>query len=172
MTGVHVASGAPVELKQHFQEAFGRVAATVGVIGVCDDDGEVHGMTATAISSLSNEPPSLIALVNQQNQTLHMICERKRFSVSFLSTGAEDLAHKLSRPGERKIIDAAHLDRPTGWPMPALRNATASVVCELDDCIPQFTHEILVGRITHVRTSTGPADPLLYLQRRFQRLTA
>jgi flavin reductase len=172
MMGVHVADGAPVDLKQHFQEAFGRVAATVGVIAVCDDDGEVHGMTATAISSLSNDPPSLVALVNQQNRTLHMICERKRFSVNFLSTRAEDLAQKLSRPGDRKIIDAAHLDRLTGWPMPALRNTTASLVCDLDDCIPQYTHGILVGRITHVRTSEGPADPLLYLQRRFQCLTA
>jgi flavin reductase len=172
MTGVQIVGGASVDLKQHFQEAFGRVAATVGVIGVCGDDGELHGMTATAISSLSNDPPSVIVLVNQRNQTLHMIYERKRFSVNFLSTGAEDLAHKLSRPGARKIIDAAHLDQPTGWPMPALRNATANLVCDLDDSIPQFTHEILVGRITHVRTSAGPADPLLYLQRRFQRLTA
>ncbi len=172
MMGAQVAGGVPVDLKQHFQEAFGRVAATVGVIGVCDDDGDVHGMTATAISSLSSDPPSLVALVNQQNQTLSMICERRRFSVNFLSTGAEGLAQELSRPGQRKIIDPAYLDRPTGWPMPALRNATATLVCDLDDCIPQFTHGILVGRITHVCISEGPADPLLYFQRRFQRLTA
>jgi flavin reductase (DIM6/NTAB) family NADH-FMN oxidoreductase RutF len=161
-----------VDLKQHFQDAFGRVAATVGIIGVCDESGNVHGMTATAISSLSNDPPSLIVLVNHENQTFRTIYERKRFSVSFLSAGAEELAHKLARPGQSKLIDAIHLDHPTGWPMPAVRDATATLVCDLDDCIPQFTHRILVGRITHVRTSEGPADPLLYLQRRFQRLTA
>ncbi|GAA3752835.1 flavin reductase family protein [Spinactinospora alkalitolerans] len=157
-----------VDLKQHFQDAFGRVAATVGIIGVCDEHGNVHGMTATAISSLSNDPPSLIVLLNRENQTFHMICERKRFSVSFLSAGSEELAYKLSRPGQNKLVDAAYLDRPIGWPMPALRSATATLVCDLDDCIPQFTHGILVGRITHVRTSEGPANPLLYLQRRFQ----
>ncbi|MDJ0414311.1 flavin reductase family protein [Rhodococcus opacus] len=161
-----------VDLKQDFQNAFGRVAATVGIIGVCDERGNMHGMTATAISSLSNDPPSLIVLLNHENQTFHTINERKRFSVNFLSAGSEELAHQLSRPGQSKIIDAEHLDQPTGWPMPALRSATATLVCDLDDCIPQFTHQILVGRITHVRTSEGPSDPLLYLQRRFQRLTA
>jgi flavin reductase len=172
MTGVQVAEGVHVDLKRHFQDAFGRVAATVGIIGVCDEHGDVHGMTATAISSLSNDPPSLIVLLNRENQTFRTICERKRFSVSFLSAGSEELAHKHSRPGQSKLIDAAHLDRPPGWPMPVLRNATATLVCDLADCLSQFTHRILVGRITHVRTSAGPANPLLYLQRRFQRLTA
>jgi flavin reductase (DIM6/NTAB) family NADH-FMN oxidoreductase RutF len=172
MTGVQVTGGAPADLQQHFQDAFGRVAATVGIIGVCDEHGDVYGMTATAISSLSNDPPSLIVLLNHENQTFRTICERKRFSVSFLSAGSEGLAYKLSRPGQNKLIDAAHLDQPAGWPMPAVRNATATLVCDLDDCIPQFTHRILVGRITHVRTSEGPANPLLYLQRKFQRLTA
>ncbi|WP_280416699.1 flavin reductase family protein [Nocardia carnea] len=161
-----------VDLQQHFQDAFGRVAATVGIIGVCDNEGELHGMTATAISSLSDDPPSLVALINQENQTFRTICERRRFSVSFLTAGAEDLAYKLSRPGQSKLIDPEYLDRPAGWPMPALRDATATLVCDLDECIPQFTHHILVGRITHVRNSEGPANPLLYLQRRFLRLTA
>lgn len=172
MTGIQTAEAVSVELQQHFQDAFGRVAATVGIIGVCDEHGDVHGMTATAISSLSNDPPSLIVLLNRENQTLRTICERKQFSVSFLSAGSESLALKLSRPGQNKLIDPAHLDRPAGWPMPALRNATATLVCDLDDCIPQFTHRILVGRITHVRTSEGPANPLLYLQRKFEYLTA
>ncbi|KAK1184534.1 flavin reductase family protein [Streptomyces sp. NBS 14/10] len=175
MTGIQAAESAHADLKQHFQDAFGRVAATVGIIGVCDEHGDMHGMTATAISSLSNDPPSLIALLNHENQTFRTICERKRFSVNFLSAGSagsEELAYQLSRPGQSKLIDTEHLDWPAGWPIPALRHATATLVCDLDDCIPQFTHRILVGRITHVRTSEGPANPLLYLQRRFQRLTA
>jgi flavin reductase (DIM6/NTAB) family NADH-FMN oxidoreductase RutF len=175
MTGVQDTDGVHTDLKRHFQDAFGRVAATVGIIGVCDEHGDMRGMTATAISSLSNDPPSLIVLLNQENQTFRTICERKRFSVNFLSAGSagsEELAYKLSLPGQSKLIDAALLDRPAGWPIPALRNATATLVCDLDDCIPQFTHRILVGRITHVRTSEGPANPLVYLQRRFQRLTS
>ncbi|WP_342659769.1 4-nitrophenol 4-monooxygenase/4-nitrocatechol 2-monooxygenase, reductase component [Rhodococcus ruber] len=165
-------TGVQVDLKQLFQDAFGRVAATVGIIGVCDERGNLQGMTATAISSLSNDPPSLIVSVNQENQTFRTIFERKRFSVSFMSAGSEELAYTLSRPGQSKIIDPVHLERPTGWPIPTLRNATATLLCDLDDCIPQFTHQILVGRITHVRTSEGPSDPLLYLERRFQHLTA
>ena len=163
-------TGVEVDLKQDFQDAFGRVAATVGIIGVCDERGNMHGMTATAISSLSR-PALADVLLSHENQTFRTINERKRFSVNFLSPGSEELAHQLSRPGQSKILDVEHLDQPPGWPMPVLRSATATLVCDLDDCIPQFTHQILVGRITHVRTSEGQSDPLLYLQRRFQRLT-
>ncbi len=172
MTSTQVTENVPMDLKRHFQDAFGRVAAAVGIIGVCDEQGDLHGMTATAISSLSDEPPSLVVLLNQENQTLRMIRERGRFSVSYLSVGSEGLAHKLSRPGQSKLIDPEQFDRPASWPMPALRNATATMVCDLDDCIPQFTHRILVGRITHVRTGEGAANPLLYMQRGFRRLTA
>lgn len=159
------------DLRSGFQEAFGRVAATVGVLGVRDTDGQVLGMTATAISSLSNDPPSLVALVNDENYTSQLIREQRRFSVTFLAAGSEELARQLSRPGRSKFIDEAHLEQLTGWPMPVLRDATASMVCDLDECIEQFTHNILVGRITHVRTSSGPADPLLYLERKFLRLS-
>jgi flavin reductase len=160
------------DLRRHFQEAFGRVAATVGVVGVVDDTGDLHGMTATAISSLSDAPPSLVVMLNQENQTFREIRKQGSFSVSYLAAGSEDLAYRLSRPGQSKLIDPADLDQPPGWPMPALRDAVCTMVCTLDDCVLQFTHGILIGRITHVRTSSGPADPLLFVQRRFERLTA
>lgn len=158
------------DLTTDFQTAFGRVAATVGIISVLDEDGQLHGMTATAISSLSNDPPSLVVLLNQQNQTFRTICDRRTFSVSFLSAGSEELATRLSRPGQSKHIDSTHLDYPLDWPMPTIRDATSTLVCALEECIPQFTHGILVGRISHIRTSDAPADPLLYLQRSYQRL--
>lgn len=161
-----------VDLRGHFQEAFGRVAATVGVVGVVDDAGALHGMTATAISSLSDAPPSLVVMLNMENQTFGAIRDKGSFSVSYLTAGMEDLAYQLSRPGQSKLIDPEHLDQPAGWPMPALKAAACTMVCTLDDCIEQFTHGILVGRITHVRTSAEPANPLLYVQRRFERLTA
>jgi flavin reductase len=160
------------ELRAGFQEAFGRVAATVGVIGVRDETGQTLGMTATAISSLSNDPPSLVALVNEQNHTTRLIQAQGQFSVTFLTAGCEELAYQLSLPGQSKVIDPSLLEQPDGWPMAVLREATASMVCKLDDSISQFTHEILVGRITHVRTSNGPANPLLYLERKFLRLSA
>ncbi|MBB6627531.1 flavin reductase family protein [Nocardioides sp. KIGAM211] len=166
-------SGMPVaELQSGFRDAFGRVAATVGVLGVRDHDGRVLGMTATAISALSNEPPSLVAMVNNQNATARLIRERKQFTVTFLAAGSEELASQLSQPGQSKVIGEEHLEHPPGWPMPVLRDVTASMACELDTRFEQFTHDILVGRITHVRTSHGPADPLLYLERRFLRLSA
>jgi flavin reductase len=159
-------------LQQLFHDAFGRVAAPVGIVGVCDEEGNVHGMTATAISSLSNDPPSLVALVNNENQTSRTILERGQFCISYLKFESEAIALRLSRPGQSKTLEAHELVQPEGWPVPVLRNASVTMMCELETALPQYTHQILVGRITHVHIGDGPADPLLYLQRAFHRLAA
>lgn len=157
-------------LSQDFQAAFRKVAATVGVITFQDADGALHGMTATAICSLSGEPPSLVAIVNRRNRTFEAIRDRERFGINYLSSGLQDLAIKFAKPGQDKQVPGSLLDHDEGWPMPSLRGASASMACDLEDWIPQFTHGLLIGRITHVRTDEGPADPLLYMETRFHRL--
>lgn len=157
------------QLLQGFRAAFRNVASTVGVI-TFEADGELHGMTATAICSLSGEPPSLIASVNRQNRTFEAIRNKGRFGVNFLSAGLEDLALTYAKPGHHKQIPASLVDFREGWPIPSLRGATASVVCELEECIPQFTHGLLIGRITHVGSIEEPADPLLYMGSSFHQL--
>ena len=47
-----------------FKEAMRRVAATVNVISICVD-GKPMGITATAVSVVSMDPPSLLVCVNQ-----------------------------------------------------------------------------------------------------------
>ncbi|MBT2554189.1 flavin reductase family protein [Arthrobacter sp. ISL-5] len=153
-----------------FQKAFGRVAATVAIIAVEGADGDMYGMTATAVCSLSNDPPSLVALVNQQNQTFRAIQERGRFAINFLSQGSEDLANQLAKPGASKRIEPSLLEPIEGSSIPALSCAVATLVCELEECIPQYTHGILVGRITHAWTNESPTAPLLYAKRSYHRL--
>ena len=54
------------ELRETFKRALRRFPAAVSVITSADQDRR-HGMTATAVTSLSLDPPSLIVCINQVN---------------------------------------------------------------------------------------------------------
>ena len=53
------------QLAEAFKQAMRRVAATVNVISICVD-GKPMGITATAVSVVSMDPPSLLVCVNQR----------------------------------------------------------------------------------------------------------
>ena len=52
------------QLADNYRQAMRRVASTVNVITICVD-GQPMGITATAMSSLAMNPPSLLVCINQ-----------------------------------------------------------------------------------------------------------
>ena len=69
-----------------FRKAMGAFATGVTVITV-DRDGEVHGMTANAFSSVSLDPMLVLVCVDRRARTHGHLQARKRFGVNVLSSG-------------------------------------------------------------------------------------
>ena len=61
----------PESPAQAFKEAMRRLAATVTIVTAAKGD-ESYGMTMTAVTSLSMDPPSLVICVNR-NASLHPV---------------------------------------------------------------------------------------------------
>ena len=59
----------PLDLGHQFRLAMRKLASTVTVLTTREAD-EHHGMAATAVTSLSTEPPSLLVCVNR-SASLH-----------------------------------------------------------------------------------------------------
>src|ERR1700722_12794828 len=71
------------EVGASFRAAMRRIASTVTIV-TASDESRRHGMTMTAVSSLSMEPPSMIVCVNQ-SPFLHDILQSARgFCVNVL----------------------------------------------------------------------------------------
>ena len=71
------------ELRETFKRALRRFPAAVSVITSADQDRR-HGMTATAVTSLSLDPPSLIVCINQATLLHDIMLLARRFCVNVL----------------------------------------------------------------------------------------
>src|SRR6266508_5187796 len=71
------------ELRETFKRALRRFPAAVSVITSADQTRR-HGMTATAVTSLSMDPPSLVVCVNQSSLLHDIMLLARRFCVNLL----------------------------------------------------------------------------------------
>ena len=78
-----------------FKEAMRQVAATVSIIST-RSEGSRYGMTATAVTSVSCDPPSLLVCINRSASIHKPLEERKLFWVNLLREGQQSLCSTFS----------------------------------------------------------------------------
>ena len=83
-------------IQQDFKQSMRFLAASVNVISTAHE-GKKFAMTATSVTSLSMDPPSLLVCVNK-NASIHdtLITDGQQFCVNLLSKGQEDIATTCS----------------------------------------------------------------------------
>lgn len=151
-------------LAEAFKQAMRRVAATVNVISICVE-GQAKGITATAVSVVSMDPPSLLVCVNQAASVHPSIENVDHFNVNVLHRDQAEVATIFA---DRKL-EAERFIR--GWDNdcvtpPRLRGAQAVIRCRRIDHHRFGTHSIFVGLVEAVE-SRDEIDPLIYLDGKF-----
>ena len=149
---------------ERFRLAMRRVAATVNVISLTVE-GRPLGITATAVSSLSMEPPSLLVCINQGATVHASMADMENFRVNILHRDQEDIARMFADRSreEQRFADGWELS-PDGPPL--LVGAQASVLCRRIDQHRFGTHSIFIGVIEDVCVRDDVA-PLLYWSGRY-----
>ena len=139
-------------------------AGAVCVIA-CGAVGARSGLTATAVASLSDRPPMVLACVNQAAGAHDEIVRANAFSVNLLSAGqqavAERFAGKGGFTGEARFEGLSWHRLVTGSPI--LNEALASLDCELAEQHTFTTHSIFIGRVVGGAFRTD-VKPLLYFR--------
>ena len=151
-------------LVEAFKQAMRRVAATVNVISICVE-GKPMGITATAVSVVSMDPPSLLVCVNQTASVHPSIENVVHFNVNVLHRDQAEVATIFA---DRKL-EAQRFVR--GWDNdcvtpPKLRNAQAVIRCRRIDHHRFGTHSIFIGVVEEVVMREEVA-PLVYLDGKF-----
>lgn len=163
IAGVRASADAPDEQAGAlFREAMSRWASGVAVLAVRDED-EIVGLTVTAFTSVSLDPPLLLVCVGEQAAVLPFVIEQERFTLNVLSENSRGAASRFSQqmPDDPSLFDQGD---------PVLIGAVASFVCRLDAVHPGGDHRIVVGRVE--RVVIGPDEPpLLYLAREYRTLS-
>ena len=132
---------------------------------------ERYGLTATAVCSLSADPPRLLACVNQKGVTFNAMRQSRLLAVNVLSVSHAETAKRFA--GMADDIDdrfasglwtAGRLDS-----VPVLADACCSFECRVSEIIDSTTHAILVADIIHVSVGEEPR-PLVYCDGTFRGL--
>ena len=151
-----------------FRASMQRLAAAVTVVATGTGDDRT-GLTASAVTSLTGEPPTLLACVSRESGSLPAFLENGAFSVNVLSRAQEDVATAFAGmtglEGADRFTVGVWSSGGTGVPL--LEGALVGFECVLEARFPRSSHDILVGRIEHASLSDGALTPLLYVDRRF-----
>ena len=119
--------------------------------------GERAGMTATAVASLSLDPPTLIVCVNRAASTYAGLRPGAAFGVSVLGADhcefAERFAGRTGEEGAERFREGRWRVAPNGAPL--LWDALAAFACEVDDVVERNTHAIVIGRVKHAVAASG-----------------
>lgn len=143
-----------------FRAVMSRFATGVTVM-TCDLDGEPHGMTANAVSSVSLDPLLALVCVGHDTEMRRWVREAGAFALSILPAEAQTLSNHFadaSRPSGTAQFEAVrtHVAR-TGAPL--LEGALAWVDCEVWKIHDGGDHDIVVGEV--VACDVGPDAPAL-----------
>lgn len=142
-----------------------RTAASVAVITTAFE-GRIHGMTATAMTSVSVNPPTLLVVVNRTTRTHPIIARSRRFAVNVLARGQESVAARFAAGVENQFEGIAH--ELQADEVPIIAGAAATFVCVAVEAIDVATHTIFIGEVEEARHSEQP--PLLYHDGRYRNL--
>ena len=157
------------ETTANFISAMGAAATGVSVITTEGMAGR-FGLTVSAISSVSAEPPMLLACVNRKSPAVAAIDQNGRFAVNVLGLNSRDVAEVFAgRPKTGKPYDfERHVWEEGATGMPVLAEATASFECEIECSQDAGSHRIFIGRVVNAKRNS--AEPLVYCNRAFGRV--
>lgn len=135
-----------------------------------DLDGQRFGLTATAVSSVTADPPRLLVCVNKSGQTHEKIAAAGRFAVNVLAEDQDRVAMVFAGMGGREVdrfATGAWGKMQSGAPV--LQGAAAAFDCRLVETISQSSHSIFIGEVV-TTAHRGGVDTLLYGARKFRQL--
>ena len=153
---------------QTFRAAMGRLVAGVTVLAARERDGGLIGMTASAVTSLSLDPPMLLACIGHAAAAHQALTQGDRFSVNVLATEQQELSGRFASREPQRFDGIACDVTPSG--LPWLRGALACLECRRDAVHEGGDHSIVTGVIEWVQVGDG--DPLLYFLGGYRRIGA
>ncbi|HEY7884096.1 MAG TPA: flavin reductase family protein [Cellvibrionaceae bacterium] len=151
------------DLALAMRQGMRRLASGVCILSTRVNHQERFAMTVSSVTSVSDDPPSLLVCVNQQISLRgHLEVLGCPFAVSILSQEQQRVSNVCA--GFEPVHDRFSVGRWQEGPeaIPYLQDSEAIFFCKTDQVTTYGTHHILIGRIEDVLVSENKASPLLY----------
>jgi flavin reductase len=153
--------------RQLYREAMARVGAAVHVI-TTDGPAGRHGFTASAVCSVTDDPPTLLVCQNRSSDSNRAFKENGILCVNTLAAAQEPLspvfAGMTDRDMDGRFEAGAWTTLLTGAPV--LEDALAAFDCRITQVVEVGTHSVLFCEVVALAANVGH-DGLIYFGRRY-----
>ena len=146
-----------------FRHTMSHFASGVTVLAVRDAAGIAHGMTASAVASLSLEPPMLLVCVDRKAALAGLATRAEMFSVSILARDQEAIAIRFADRDREAWQQGEGTTTPSGLPL--VPGAITHAELRRGPVYDGGDHFIITGVLEWAHS--GPGEPLLYFRSRY-----
>lgn len=153
--------------KDLFRQVLSNFAAGVTIVTTIDAEGRPHGLTATAFTSVSLDPPLVLVCIDKQAETYPQFDPAGVFAVNFLALDQQDLSQRFSKHGGEKFAGVSWRRGTLGAPL--LEGAVGYVECRIRNAYDGGDHTIYVGEIESADANDRP--PLLHFRHAYRCVT-
>lgn len=143
-----------------FRAALSRFASGVTVVTTKDADGDLHGITVSAFSSVSLEPPLVLICIEKKAGSHDAITQSGKFAVNFLDSTQLSLSERFAAQITDKFEGPEMSMNIDG--IPILSGCIAHLECIVKQAYDGGDHTIFIGEVENTATHDG--DPLLYFR--------
>lgn len=141
-----------------FRAVLGRFASGVTVVTLRDSSGVDHGMTVSAFSSVSLDPPLVLVCIDKRASMHSSITTVENFVVNILASDQEAVARRFSDANSKRFEGIGYSAGRRN--VAKLDDALAHLECKRVSVYEGGDHTIVVGEVEFAETRD--AKPLLY----------
>ncbi|WP_116186368.1 flavin reductase [Pectobacterium aquaticum] len=151
--------------RQAFRDAMARLSAAVNVVTTDGPAGKA-GFTASAVSSVSDSPGTLLVCLNRGSSVYPTFQANTHLCINTLAAHHEALSSLFGSPSstEERFAAAEWDVLHTGSPV--LRDALVAFDCQVEEVVSAATHDIFICRVLAIKQGES-TDGLVYFSRRY-----
>ena len=147
--------------------------ALAGAVSILtsDHDGRRFGMAATAVCSVSADPPTVLVCINRANTTHDAVAASGAFCINVLRAEQRELSALFSgtQKGESRFQSGQWTRLATGAPV--LRSALVSFDCRVSNRLSHGTHTVFLGEVARLAIG-DKGRALLYADGQYAKLAS
>jgi flavin reductase (DIM6/NTAB) family NADH-FMN oxidoreductase RutF len=142
--------------RRAFRDCVGTFATGVTVVAVHHEDA-CAGMTLNSFTSVSLDPLLVCVSLAHGTRTHELVVRARRFAVSILHAGQQDVARAFATPGLPfpRAMTRVEPDRHV-----VVDGALAALRCDVSQAVTAGDHDLVLGRVT--RFEAGVGEPLVF----------
>lgn len=154
--------------QQDFRNAMARLGSAVHVV-TTDGPAGLGGFTASAVTSVTDTPPTLLVCVNRNVSSLGAMLENGVLCVNTLGSRHREVSRLFSTkmPMTERFSTARWQKGVTGAPM--LQDAVVSFDCRIASSVDVGTHTVLFCNVLGLPEG-GDDEALIYFRKAYHRL--